>query len=159
MAGKAETRAPGSVREAQGRYGWNTRDIAQRFNVSGRTARRWVQQDRIPARRAEQFRAVVRAQAAAGQRRQIEARGLSGLRVTGIYRVSANRYRARSNAAVRIMPGGRISGSTMREVFRAVDEGRGGEAERMMSDALTRAYGASSPVRFEDVDSLSYRVR
>lgn len=159
MAGKAETRAPSTVREAQSQFGWSTRDIAGRFGVSPRTARRWVQQDRIPARRREQFRAQARAMAAGRQRRQIEARGLAGLSVTGIYRVSRSRYRARGNAPVRVMPGSRIPASSMREVFGAIDAGRSAEAERMMNEALSRAYGTSSPVEFEDVDSLAYRVR
>jgi hypothetical protein len=46
----------------------------------------------------------------------------------------------------------------MREVFSAMDEGRMGEAERMLGEGLGRAYGSGS-VRFEDVDSLSYTVR
>jgi hypothetical protein len=59
---------------------------------------------------------------------------------------------------VQIMGGRRISGADMREVFRAVDKGRMGEAERLLGEHLGRAYGSGS-VRFEDVDSLSYRVR
>ena len=158
MAGKAETRAPTSVHGAVERFGWSTRDVAREFGVSERTARRWRQQDRIPARRAEQWREVTRTAAAARQRAQIEARGLRGLTVTGEYRVSRSRYRARGNAPVRIMGDNRITGATMREVFSALDRGDADAAEAQLNDALADAYGAPG-LSIESVDSLTYTVR
>ena len=161
MAGKAEARAPATVSGAVDRYGWTSRDIAQRFGVSERTARRWRQYDRIPERRAGQWRDVTREAAAERQRRQIAARGLSGMAVTGIYRVSRSRYRAGARMPVRIMPGERIPGAAMRDVFGALDEGRADDAERLLNDALHAGYqlpGAAA-LEFEHVESLSYTVR
>jgi Homeodomain-like domain-containing protein len=158
MAGKADARAPTSVHGAVDRFGWTTRDIAREFNVSERTARRWRQQDRIPERRAGQWRNITRREATRRQREQIERRGIKNMSVTGVYRVSRSRYRARGGAAVRIMGDNRITGETMRGVFSALDEGRADDAERLMNDALADAYGAPG-LQIESVDSISYTVR
>ncbi len=159
MSGKAESRAPGSVRGAVDRYNWTSRDIAREFGVSERTARRWRQQDRIPERRAGQWRDVTRREADRRQRQQIERRGIQQMNVTGIYRVSRSRYRARGVAPVRIGPGAdRITGAQMRDVFRSLDEGNRDEAERQLNEALAAAYGAPG-LNVEQVDSLNYSVR
>lgn len=158
MASKADVRAPTSVHGATDRFGWSTRDLAQRMNVSERTARRWRQQDRIPPRRAEQWREATRTAAAERQRRQIETRGLRDLSVTGEYRVSRSRYRARPDRPIRIGPvRDRITGETMRGVFDALDRGDADAAEAQLNRALGDAYGA--PIEMQTVDDLSYRVR
>jgi hypothetical protein len=150
---------PSTPLGAQGRFGWQSGDLASIMNVSPRTARRWRQQNRVPLHRQADWQRAVRDETARRQREQIEARGLRNMQVTGEYRVSRSRYRSRAGAPVRIGPGrDRISGATMRDVFTALDEGRADDAERVLNDALGDAYGAPG-LRVESVDSLSYTVR
>jgi hypothetical protein len=156
---QAKQHPPSTPLGAGARFGWGSGDIASLMNVSPRTARRWRQQNRIPAHRQSEWQRVTRDETARRQREQIEARGLRNMRVTGEYRVSRSRYRARPGAPVRIGPGAdRISGATMRDVFTALDEGREDDAERVLNDALADAYGAPG-LRIESVDDLNYTVR
>jgi hypothetical protein len=156
---QAKQHPPSTPLGAQGRFGWRSADLASIMNVSPRTARRWRQQNRVPLHRQADWRRAVGDETARRQREQIEARGLGGMQVTGEYRVSRSRYRARANAPVRIGPGAdRISGATMRDVFAALDEGRADDAEARLNDALADAYGTPD-LEIQSVDSLSYTVR
>jgi len=156
MESRAERRAPSSVSGAVERYGWNTRELAQRMGVSERTARRYRQQDRIPRMRADRWREVTRDAAIDRQRKRIERRGLSGMNVQGTYHVSTprNRYRARRDFPVRFDQG-RITGAQMREVFAASSPA---EAEQLLNDALSEAYIGASGLEFDEVESLDFSI-
>lgn len=160
---RAAGRQPSSVRGAMERFNWTTRDVARRFNVSERTARRWRQRDHIPARRAEQWRNEVRGAAARNVRDRIGRRGLSGMRVSGTYLVDGNpkyRYKARPDRPVYILDGNKISGADMREVFEHLDQGRADEAEHKLSEALSDAYGTAggATLEWENVDGLEFDI-
>jgi hypothetical protein len=138
------------------RYGWNTREVAQRFGVSERTARRWRQQDRIPERRREDFEREQRRVRFARTRARMEARGLTGMSATGEYAVSRNRYRATPRAPVRIMPGNKISAAEMRDYFDALDRGDQAAADQILNDALGRGYEA--PTSFTEAESVDFTI-
>lgn len=154
---RAERGAPSSVRGAMDRYGWTTRDVAQRFGVSDRTARRWRQQDRIPDRRRADWRRETNSAAQRRVRDRIERRGLSGLTVTGTYRISRNRYKAGPGAPARLMPGNKISGAVMRGYFAAIDQGDVGQADEILNQALAAGYEAPG-MHFEDVDEVHFDI-
>lgn len=139
------------------RFGWSTRDVAERFGISERTARRWRQQDRIPERRRDDWRREVRGESRARTQRRIERRGISDMTVQGIYRISKNRYRATPSAPVRIMPGNKITPAQMRGVFAAVNAGDLDAADDLLNEALAEAYEAHGLV-MEDVDSLDWSI-
>jgi hypothetical protein len=158
---RGERTAPETPRAAADRYGWTARDVAQRFNVSERTARRWRQQDRIPERRREDWNREVRRERDTRTRKRIERRGLKGMRVSGNYVVNSKyKYKARPDAPVRLMPGNKIQGSTMRDFFEAVDGGRLDEAESMLNDALGEGYEISGggALSWDDVDGLDFDI-
>jgi hypothetical protein len=154
----AERAARGDLgaRAAMERYGWTTREVAQRFGVSERTARRWRQQDRIPERRREDFQREQRRERATRSRARMERRGLSGMSATGEYAVSRNRYRATPRAPVRIMPGNKISAADMRAYFEALDRGDQAEADQILNDALGRGYEA--PTSFTDAEGVDFTI-
>lgn len=149
--------ASAGVRQVMDRSGWTTRDVAGRFGVSERTARRWRQQDRVPARRLGDWQREARDAARARTRRRIEKRGISNMTATGPYRISKNRYRAGPAAPVRIMEGNKITPAQMRDVFSAVDSGDIDAADQLLNDALAEAYEAPGLV-MEDIDSLEWGV-
>lgn len=153
LEAKAERRAPTSVSGAVERYGWSTRELARRMGVSERTARRYRQQDRIPAGKAAKWADQTKAAATDRQRERITRRGLSSMNVTGTYRISRSRYRARKDAAVRFVTG-RITGAQMRAVF---DAATPEEAEELLNDALAEAYGAPG-LAFEEVEGLDFTI-
>jgi len=153
MEARAGRAAPSSVSGAVERYGWSTRELAQRMGVSERTARRYRQQDRIPDRRAADWREVTRQAATERQRARITRRGLSSMNVQGQYRISRSRYQARRDFPVRFVEG-RITGRQMREVFEASSPA---EAEKLLNDALAEAYGAPG-LEFEDVEGLDFTI-
>jgi hypothetical protein len=155
---KADRRLPESPQTASSAYGWTARDIAQRFDVSERTARRWRQQDRIPERRRAEWRRQVSGASRDRARQRIERRGLSGMKVQGRYRVSRSRYETHPDAPVRIMGGSRIPGAAMREFFSAMDEGDVSRADELLGGALAEAYGMGQPMDWERVDEIDYRV-
>lgn len=162
MDAKSEVRAPTTVNAAVNRFGWSTRDLAREMGVSERTARRWKQFDKVPERKAERFRDVVKSEAARRQRQRIERRGLSGMRVEGTYRISRSRYKARQDYPVRFGQGeklgtDRITPAQMREVFGALDRGELADAEQMFNDALGEAYGAPG-LSFEEIDDIDYEI-
>src|SRR5215472_13865737 len=105
MAERAARGGDMGARRAMERYGWSAREVAQRFGVSERTARRWRQQDRIPERRREDFQREQRRERQARQRARMEARGLSSMSAQGEYMVSRSRYRTRPQYPVRTLPG------------------------------------------------------
>lgn len=140
------------------RFGWSARDVARRFGISERTARRWRQQDRVPAKRREDWNREVRSEARARTQRNIGRRGIRNMTVTGTYRVSKSRYKATASAPVRIMNGGdKISPAQMREVFAAVDAGDMDAADALLNEALAELYEAPGLV-MEDVDSLDWSI-
>lgn len=157
MQARSSARSPSSVQSAMTRFGWSTRDVARMFGVSDRTARRWRQLNAIPARRADEWRSTVRTAAAARTRARIEARGLSALTVEGIYRISRSRYKSGSWSPVRVMPGNRIRGAQMRDVFEAADRGDMDAAESQLSEALAEAYGTSG-IEWESIDGLGFDI-
>ena len=160
IARKAAASAPGSVRAAVDRFGWSTRDLAERLGVSERTARRYRQQDRIPARRADEFRRAARSAATERQRSRIASRGLSAMNVHGRYRVSKSVYTTPQDSPVRIMDGNFISGASMREVFDLEQSGDPAEAEAALAAALGEAYGnGMENMSWDRVDSLDYTIR
>ena len=156
MAERAARGGDMGARRAMERYGWSAREVAQRFNVSERTARRWRQQDRIPERRREDWRAEQRREARARQRARIERRGLSSMQATGTYRVSNSRYTARGRYPVRTLPGNKISAAEMREYFGALDRGDAEQADRILNAALGRAYQA--PASFEEAETVDFTI-
>ena len=157
LAARAERNTPSSVRGAMGRFGWSTRDIAARFNVSERTARRWRQQNRVPARREDEWRRETTSAAARRVRERIERRGLQGLTVTGTYRISKNRYKAGPGAPARLMPGNKISAAVMRGYFGALDQGDDDQADEILNQALAAGYEAPG-MHFEDVDDVHFDI-
>jgi hypothetical protein len=157
MEARAGTRQPRGVGGAMGRYGWSARDVAQRFGVSERTARRWRQQDRIPERRREDWRQAITGAARGRLRARMARRGLSGMSATGTYFVSPpTRYRANSEAPVRALDDNKIDAAAMRDYFSALDRGDAADADRILNDALGKAYGA--PTTFVDADSVWFDV-
>ena len=144
------------ARRAMERYGWSAREVAQRMNVSERTARRWRQQDRIPARRMEDWRRQEQRERADRSRERMRRRGLSSMEATGEYKVSRNRYRANRNAPVRTLPGNKISAAQMRDYFDAIDRGDQAAADQILNDALGGAYGA--PTSFDDAESVDFTI-
>lgn len=168
MNARAERGAPAHVGTAMERYGWSTRDVAQQFGVSERTARRWRQQDRIPARRAADWRDAVQGAARDRLRQRIERGGLKGMKVTGQYRVSVRSYKAgrqsplrfgsiRGNPVPRVTGTNQITGEQMREVFAAIDAGDQAAADAALNKALGEAYGAPG-LEVEDAESVEFDI-
>lgn len=139
------------------KYGWTTKDVAARFGVSDRTARRWRQQDRVPDKRAADWRNAARDEARKRARERIEKRGISRMSVQGTYRVSRFRGKTGPTSAVRILEGSKIRPAQMREVFGNLDAGDIDAADAALNDALAEAYGAPG-LSMEDVDSLEWGV-
>jgi transposase-like protein len=154
---RAERQAPGTPLGAMARFGWNTGDIAGLMGVSSRTARRWRQFNTVPpARRGDWHRATTAA--AAGRiRARMERRGLSGMEVTGTYKISKTTYRAGPGSPVRIMPGNKISPAQMRGYFSALDQGDAAAADALLTQALADAYEVPS-LTFEDVDDVHFDI-
>ena len=166
MQARAERGAPSSVRGAMDRYGWTTRDVAQRFGVSDRTARRWRQQNRIPERRRADWRRETTSAAERRVRERMERRGLAGMSVTGTYMVSKSRYKAGPGYPVRfgtrdngnpVAGTNRITAAQMRGYFAAIDQGDQQAADDLLNDALAQAYGADG-LHFEDVDEVHFDI-
>jgi hypothetical protein len=159
MAERAE-RGDLGARAAMERYGWNAREVAQRFGVSERTARRWRQQDRIPERRREDFQREQRRERQARQRARMERRGVGSLSAQGEYQVSKSRYRTRRQFPVKTLDGNRISAATMRQYFAALDRGDADRADQLLNEALGAGYGmfGGSEVRFTDADSVDFTI-
>lgn len=158
MAARAERGAPGGPRETMERYGWTTGDIAREFGVSPRTARRWHQQDRIPARQAENWRAASAAAAQGRQRARMERRGLSGMRATGTYEVSpGRRFRTRPGYPVKTPDGVKIPAAALRDYFGALDQGAPDLADQILNDALAHAYDAEH-LTFIEADNVDYTI-
>lgn len=157
LAARAERNTPSSVRGAMDRFGWSTRDVAERFGVSERTARRWRQQDRIPARREGDWHREANSASARRVRERMERRGLSGLTVTGQYRISKSRYKAGPGAPARLMPGNKIAPAVMRGYFAAIDQGDDDQADEILNQALAEGYEAPG-MHFEDVDDVHFDI-
>lgn len=165
MNARAERGAPSHVGTAMERYGWSTRDVAQQFGVSERTARRWRQQDRIPARRAAEWKDATQAAARERLRARIERGGLKGMNVTGQYRISRRSHKAGKGAPIRfgskgdqfVMGTNRITGAQMREVFSALDRGDVDQADAALNQALAEAYGAPG-LEVEDAESVQFDI-
>lgn len=164
----ARAAPPSGVRGAMERFGWTTRDIAQRLGVSERTARRYRQQDRIPAKRLGGWQGETQA-AAEQQRREAQTaaerktwerlgrRGVSEMNVTGTYKISKSRYKANPWSAVRIMPGNKITPAQMRGVREALEQGNRQAADVLLNEALAEAYEAPG-LEFEAVDSVEFDI-
>lgn len=146
---------PRSVEGVMQRFGWTTRDIAQKFGVSERTARRWRQQDRVPDKRRADWDTAKRAEVRARARAKMERGGLKGLTVTGTYVISKTRAKAGRGSPVQVLPGSKITGAQMSIVFDALDRGDRAEADEALNQALADAYGAPG-LHMEDVEGLSF---
>jgi DNA-binding transcriptional MerR regulator len=156
---RAGQRAPASVRDASARFGWSTHDLAERLGVSERTARRYKQQDRIPPRKAAEYRREAEQAAQDKMRDRITSRGLSGMRVQGRYQISKSVYETHPDAPVRLLEDSHISGATMREFYDALAEGDEAAAEEILAGALGEGYGVGEGMSWERVDELDYRIR
>lgn len=154
---RAERRAPDTPGGATARFGWNTGDIAGLMGVSARTARRWRQFNTVPVHRRGDWHRATTAAAAARIRQRMETRGLSGLTVTGTYRISKNRYKAGPGAPARLMGDNKISPATMRGYFAAIDQGDAGQADEIINQALADGYEAPG-MHFEDVDEVHFDI-
>jgi len=147
----------GTVAETMERAGWSARAVADRFGVSERTARRWRQQDRIPDKRRGDWEKARNDEARSRLRARIERDGLKGLTVTGRYRISKTKGQAGPGSAIRVMPGNKITGAQMREVFAALDRGDRVAADEALNEALAEAYEAPG-MHVEDAESLGFEI-
>lgn len=164
----ARAAAPSNVGAAMERFGWTTRDVAQRLGVSERTARRYRQQDRVPAKRLGDWRRDTQA-AADRQRREAQTaaerktwdrmgrRGISEMNVEGTYKISKSWYKSNAWSPVRILPGSKITPAQMRGVRDALEHGDESGADELLNAALAEAYGAPG-LGFEDVDGLKFGI-
>jgi hypothetical protein len=157
MQARAERNVPSHVRTTMERFGWGSKEVAEKFGVSERTARRWRQQDRIPPRRAGDWHREATSAAAGRVRARMERRGLSKMEVTGQYRISKSRYKAGPGAPVRIMPGNKISPAVMRGYFAAIDQGDDEQADEILNQGLAGGYEAPG-LHFEDVDDVHFDI-
>lgn len=165
MNARADRGAPAHVGAAMDRYGWSTRDIAARFGVSERTARRWRQQDRIPARRDADWKNAVSSAARDRLRKRIERGGLKGMNVTGQYRISRRSHKAGKGAPIRfgsrgdqfVMGTNKITGAQMREVFAALDSGDIEQADAALNQSLAEAYGTPG-LEVEDAETVEFDI-
>lgn len=157
MQARAERNVPSHVRATMERFGWSARDVAEKFGVSERTARRWRQQDRVPERRAGDWHRAATSAAAGRLRERMERRGLSGLTVTGQYRISKSTYKAGPGAPARLMPGNKIAPAVMRGYFAAIDQGDAEQADEILNQALAEGYEAPG-MHFEDVDGIDFQI-
>jgi DNA-binding transcriptional MerR regulator len=146
---------PRSVEGTMRRFGWTTKDVAARFGVSDRTARRWRQQDRIPDKKRDSWNDAKKAEARARQRAKMEKGGIKKLTVTGTYRISKTRGKANSSAPIQFMGNNKISGAQMQEVFGALDRGDREAADDALNQALAEAYEAEG-LHVEDAEGLSF---
>lgn len=146
---------PRSVEGTMKRFGWTAKDIASKFGVSERTARRWRQQDRVPDKRRDDWNQAKKDEARARARAKMEKSGLKQLKVTGTYIISKTRGKAGSAAPVQMVGNNRISGAQMRTVFDALDRGDREEADEALNQALAEGYEAAG-LHMEDVEGLSF---
>jgi len=179
-AARAEVRAPSSVRGTLEHLGWSAREVAQRFDVSERTARRWRQQGRVPARKAEQFDREARGAVQAAELERVRTRiagarakdaegnrtgsrsggrGLRGMSVTGRYKVSRTEAEAHGYLPVWAPEG--VPGSALGEFYDLLEAGDEDGAEDALAEALSDAYGTDGGSRLDwlRVDSLSITLR
>lgn len=159
---------PSDVRGAMDRFGWTARDLARMFGKSERTARRWRQQDHIPAKQLGDWQRETQA-AAARQRREAQSeaerktwdrlgrRGMREMRVEGTYKISKSRYKSNAWSPVRTLPGSKITPAQMRGVRDALDQGDRAAADELLNGALAEAYGAPG-LEFEDVDNAEFDI-
>jgi hypothetical protein len=154
---RAAARQPSSVGGAMDRYGWSAREVAQRFGVSERTARRWRQQDRIPERRREDWRRELTREARGRQRARMERGGIGQMSAGGEYEVSpGRRYRTGPSSRVRTSQA-KIPAAAMRDYWSAVDRGDAAEADQILNDALAGAYDAPG-LHMTDVDDVNFTI-
>lgn len=156
MEARAGARQPSSVRGAMDRYGWSTRDVAQRLGVSERTARRWRQQDHIPERRRGDWRRETVNAARGRQRARMERGGVASMSAAGQYQVSKSRYRTGPNSRVRTSQA-KIPAAAMRAYFAALDRGDAQAADDALNGALADAYGASD-LHMTDVEDVNFTI-
>jgi hypothetical protein len=165
---------PSSLGASAERYRWSARDIARELGVSERTARRYRQQDRVPARKAAEYdQARTRAESARtdaavrASRSRIASRGLRSLTVGGRYRVSSGEYETPPNKPVRVMDGNYIPGAGdgdldpgMADVFDLLEAGDLDGADTALQQALSNAYGTGGTLLdWSRVDSLGFTGR
>jgi hypothetical protein len=156
---RAARRAPGTPLGAEAKFGWNAAELASRFGVSPRTARRWRQFDTVPISKQREFDRQATAAQEARQRERISRRGLSGFRVQGRYRISKSVYETHPDSPVRIMEGEHISGEAMREFYGHLEQGDGDAAEAALAGALGEAYGVGDNLSFDRVDRADFTIR
>ena len=172
-AARAEVRAPSSVRGTLEHLGWSAREVAQRFDVSERTARRWRQQGRVPARKAAEFDREARGAVQAAELERVRTRiagavrngsrsggrGLSRMSVTGRYKVSRTEAEARGYSPVYAQDP--IPGSALGEFYDLLEAGDEDGAEDALAAALSEAYqmDGGSVLEWQRVDSLSITLR
>jgi hypothetical protein len=153
---RADRGLGGSAGRIMERFGWSTADVAERFGVSARTARRWRQKG-VPAARQQDWRNAARDEARRRTRDRIERRGIRSMTVQGTYRISRMRGKTGAASAVRTMPGSKIAPAQMRDVFAQVDAGDLDAADAALNEALAEAYEAPG-LSMEDVDSLEWGI-
>jgi hypothetical protein len=169
-------RAPATFGEAVQRYGWTTRDVQRITGKSARSARRYVQEGRLPGRGAAAAEVRQRVAEAGGQaeagrvgqraeavRSRIASRGLRALSVMGRYRVSRSEYETRSpvEAKTAILGRGDSDDPGMAQVYELLDAGDMDGAEDQLAEVLSNAYQMSggSVGDWVRVDSLNFTIR
>jgi hypothetical protein len=159
---RAAARQPGTVGGAMDRYGWSTREVAQQFGVSERTARRWRQQDRIPERRRADWREATTRAARGRQRARMERGGLRGMSAAGTYKVSKSTYRTGPASRIRTLgesDARKITAGQMRDYWAAVDSGNDAEADRILNEALAGDYAPDARgLAMEDADDVDFTI-
>ena len=163
---RTRRRTGGSLSEGGRRDKLTTRQLAAELGVSERTARRYRQENRVPARRAREFDELRQKSKDAEiqrYRRRIRSRGLRSLTV----RVSESQYDAGAHSPSVALDGIAGSGDAdtpgMAEVFdllEAEDPDLEG-ADAALGDALAQSYGMNggSSQRWIRVDSLTFTLR
>ena len=157
MSDAIRGRAPRGLPQAQSRWGWSTKEVAQRFGVTQRTAQRWQAAGQVPARRAGQLQDILSTEADKRARERAAKRGFGPVTIGGTYQVS--NYRPQ-----RTGPGSRfrtdeIPPAKVREILALADAGDVAAAEDVLSQAIADGYGITQPVTWEDVDSATFDAR
>lgn len=157
-ADQATGRVPSTVAATMDRFGWTTSDVADKFGVSQRTARRWRQENRVPTRggKRESWRGEVRNEMRQRARRRMERRGITKFTIQGQYKISKRSWKTGPNSPIRNVMG-KIPASAMRDYFAAIDQGDQAAALAALNAGIGEAYGAPG-LEITDVESFTFTI-